>query len=137
VIFIVIAGTLFWVMIFIISYIFFEKWFLTQMEKMYSHITLNMGRTCHLTYLNGFIFEEIANPNITALYTYPGKTEFVNLREKYREITEEENSLVMTPEYLDLPGTFTEYLSLLKEIYTGNVCYFYSSVASERASNTF
>jgi len=134
VILIVIAGTLFWVSIFIISYVFFEKWFLNQMEKMFSHITLNMGRTCHLTYLNGFIYEEIANPDITALYTYPRKTEVVNLREKYRKITEEENSLVMTPEKLDLPATFSEYLSLLKEINTGNICPFYSTIASEITS---
>ncbi len=66
------AGTVFWVVIFIITYVFFELWFLDQTKKIYGHATRNMLRTSHFIYMLGFINEEIANPNTTAVYDYPG-----------------------------------------------------------------
>ena len=66
------VGTLFWILVFILSYVFFERWFFDQNDKLYSHIGLNMGRSSHITFLNGFISEEISTTNATAIYDHPG-----------------------------------------------------------------
>ena len=57
----------------------------------------------------------------------------MNLREKYRKLTDEENNRVMDAKILDLPGTFSKYISVYKEANTGNICPFYSSLASDQA----
>ncbi|RZK15459.1 MAG: hypothetical protein EOO43_15080 [Flavobacterium sp.] len=72
VIFVVVIVTLFWVLAFILSYIFFERWFLQGIERVYGHIILNSKRTSSFIYLNGFVTEELSNINTTAIYAYPG-----------------------------------------------------------------
>ncbi len=57
----------------------------------------------------------------------------MNQRLRYRELTDQVNSHVMDSDNLDLPGPFKDYINLYVDATTGNVCDYYSSVASEIA----
>jgi len=133
VIFGVTVGTLFWVLVFILSYIFFEKWFLDETQKLFAHAVINMKTTAALIYTNAFILQEVVNVNTTAIYDYPGKTKIVDLRLKYRQIAEETNSHLLDDDVVDLPGTFSEYIKVYTETLLDNFCPFYSNVLSEQA----
>lgn len=135
VIFGVSLGTLFWILMFINIYVFFERKFLKKEKQVYDHLTLNMARTCYVTYLNAYISEEIASVNATAIYDYPGHSKIVNQRLRFRDLVEEANARVMDPDMLELPGSFDEYLKYYIETSTGNLCPYYSSNATEQAGN--
>jgi len=134
VIFVVIIGTLFWVLLFIFSYIFFERWFLEQIRKVYGHMIINTKRSSALVYTNSFILEEIVNINTTALYDFPGTKENVNLRLKYRQIAEEANSHILDDDIIDLPNTFSDYISLYVANNLGNFCHTYSNIPSQQTA---
>jgi len=104
------------------------------MDRVYLHSKLNMARSAHLAYLNGFVTEEISTINSTAIYDYPGKREIVDQRLRYRKLVEEENSHIMDPEMLNLPGSFTEYLKAYIDVNTQNSCPYYSQVISDQLS---
>jgi len=126
------AGTLFWILIFIFTYIFFERWFLSQVQRIYSNMKINLTRTSAFVYYNAFLLEEIANVNDTSIYVYPGQTEAVNQRLRFRKMLEEQNSHVLDADILDLPSSFSEYLKVYIETAKENFCHYYSSIASEQ-----
>ena len=126
-------GTLFWILMFISVYLFFERAFLDKEKRFYNHMTLNMGRTCYFTYLNAYISEEISTVNSTAIYDYPGHSKIVNQRLRFRNLLEDANSHVLDSDVLDLPGPFSDYLKLYNEMSTQSICPYYSSIASEQA----
>ena len=61
----------------------------------------------------------------------------MNQRIRYRELTAEVNSHVMDADNLDLPDAFSDYIKLYVATANGNICDYYSSVASEIAGFIF
>lgn len=121
---------------FLISYLWIEKDFISDTKLNLQHLKLSAQRMSEIRYLNTFTQEEIAIGDEKTVYTFEDM-KYVQLREYYQTMLQNNDKEITDPSNLDLSGVFDSYINTFTSYTNNDLCsIYYEPLGEETTCNS-